>query len=373
MMFRRTFQDDLVDIAATELKKGRLSRRDFLAVCALTGASPLIVDSLLGVGKAHAAVDEIVVANFGGDAIKIYGEAWGEPFTEETGIKVVFDGATPLPGKIKAQVDAKNVVWDVSDGDGFFAPQLGGAYLEPIDYRVVDRKQVRDGWAWEHGIANYSYSLVLAYDKSKVGDDPPKNWVDFFDTKKYPGKRAVWKYMMGGAEAAIMGDGVPMDQVYPLDMGRAIAKVNSLDDDLILWDSGASSQQMFLDGEIVMGCIWNTRASVLQRDTGGRVTWTWNEANYCPGAWVVPKGVRDIETSMRFIASTTAPERQIHLLRMLGNGPSNPQASANLPDDLKPLDPGYEPNNRVQLVRDEIWYAENYDDAVGSWIDGLSG
>lgn len=55
------------------------------------------------------------MANFGGEAVKDFALALAAPFTAETGITVKIDGSGPLPGKIKSQVDARHVIWDVAD------------------------------------------------------------------------------------------------------------------------------------------------------------------------------------------------------------------------------------------------------------------
>ncbi|MFO0996701.1 MAG: ABC transporter substrate-binding protein [Alphaproteobacteria bacterium] len=364
---------DLVEIARRELAAGRIERRDFLKLALWAGVAP----AALGLGpltgrEATAQAKEIVAANFGGDAVKFMGEAWGEPYTKDTGVKVTFDGASPLPGKIKAMVESGKVTWDACDADGFVGAQLGPNVLEPIDYSVVNKSMLRPGWDWKYAMGSYSYSFVLAYDKTKFPNKPP-TYADFFDTKKYPGKRALWKYMMGAVEACLLGDGVPVNKLYPLDMDRAIKKVKTLGKDVIFWSSGAESQQVFLDKEVIMANIWNTRASVLERDTKGRVTWTWNQGMFSPAAWVVPKGNPAGKEVMKWLASTLAPERQIKLLSLLGNGPSNPKASASEPKDMNRLDPGFEANLKLQFPRNEDWYEKNYDAATDKWIDGISG
>jgi putative spermidine/putrescine transport system substrate-binding protein len=372
-MKRQSFQEDLMAIAADEVKAGRLDRRDFLRLTAAAGSLPAL-GVLTGVKPASAQANEIVLSNFGGDAVNGMSEAWGKPFTADTGIPVKVEGGVPLAGKIKAMVESKAVVWDVCDGDGFLCNQLGKqGLLDEVDYTIVDKSKVREGWAWQHGIANYTYSFILAYKKELFPDKPP-TYADFFDTKKYPGKRTMWKYQMGAMEACLLGDGVARDKLYPADLDRAIAKAKTLGDDVIYWESGAESQQMFLDGEVVMGNIWNTRASLLERDTQGKVTWTWNDGLYCPSSFVIPKGHPAAnEAVQKFLASILDPDRQIKLLSLLGNGPTNPAASAKLPPELRRIDPGYPDNVAEQAIRSEDWYEMNYDAAVEKWLDGITG
>ena len=371
--FRPTLsaKQDLVDIAQADLAAGRIERRDFLKFMLSIGALPALGVSSLGAQAAQSNVKEIVVANYGGDAIKYMGAAWGEPYTKDSGIKVIFDGVTPLPGKIKAMVESGKVTWNVCDAELFVGNQLGQDILEPIDYAIVDRAMVRPGWDGKYVVANYVYSFVLAYDRTKFPNKPP-TYADFFDTKKYPGKRTLWKYQMGAAEACLLGDGVALDKLYPLDMERAIKKARSLGKDILYWSSGAESQQMFLDKEVVMGVIWHTRANLLERDTNGRIGWTWQQGMSCPGGWVVPKGNPAGKEAMKFVASTLIPERQIKLLSTMGNGPSNPKSSAMAGKDLNRIDPTFEANRKLQFARNEDWYEKNYDDATDKWIDGIS-
>ena len=369
-----SFNQDFLEIARTDFAAGRLSRRDFLTLSLTVGVAPSIagLSSFLS-SDARADVKELVIANWGGDAVRFMGAALGEPYTSDTGTKVIFDGASPFPGKIKAMVESGKVTWDACDTDLFVGAQLGSqGILEPIDYSIVDKSVLRPGWGQKYAVCTYVYSYVLAYDQTKFPAKPP-TYADFFDTKKYPGKRTLWKYQMGAAEACLLGDGVPVDKLYPLDMGRAIKKAKSLGKDLILWSSAAEAQQMFQDKEVIMGNIWNTRARALERDTNGRVTWTWHQGMYSPDAWVVPKGNPAGKAVMKFLASALIPQRQIKLLSLFGNGPSNPKASEMAPKELNRIDPCFEGNMRLQFARNEEWYEKNYDAAMDQWIDGLSG
>jgi putative spermidine/putrescine transport system substrate-binding protein len=351
-------------------RSGHVSRRRFLEACALLGIAP----AALGLAGTARAAEEIVIANWGGDAERAEGEGWGKPFTADTGIGVKIDGSGPMPGNIRAMVDAKDVKWDVAEIEVFMAIDLGRqGLLEPIDYSIVDKTKVHPGYALEYGVCNYTYSTVITYDTAKVGAEPPRTWVDFFDTKKYPGKRAIWKYGIGSWEAALLGDGVEPGKLYPLDIDRAINSARRLGEDLVYFESGADSQQMLLTGEIVMGALWHTRASVLDRDTKGRVTWTWNQGALSASSWAIPKGAKHVAAAQKFIASTQDPQRQIEVFKIMGNGCANPAASAMLPPALARVDPGREENLKQQILIDQQSYAGNYDAWLNKWLDGISG
>ncbi|WP_075217351.1 ABC transporter substrate-binding protein [Mongoliimonas terrestris] len=363
----RSHRRDMVDLAGELFAKGRIDRRTFLRCLTALGAGAMVAGPA---GRALAADKTITVANFGGDAVKFMGEAWGAPFTAASGVNVVFDGAGPLPGNIKKMVDEKNVIWDVSDGDGFYADQLGKAgYLEPIDYSVVSKDKLHDWMIWEHGVANYAFSYVLAYRKSKY-PTPPTSWADLFDTEKFPGKRTMWKWLGGVPEVCMLGAGKARDAIYPPDMDLIGTQVKALGDDLVLWETGGQSQQLFLDGEVDIGAIWNTRASVLERDSGGDIGWIWTDHVLATGCWLVPKGAPDVATSMRFIASSQSAEQQIMLLETLGNGPANPAADALLTAEQKRINPMSHLDK--SFIVNTPWYAEHYDDLLTEWLDLIS-
>ncbi len=362
-MVKDAFLRDSIGRAQALHASGRIDRRTFLAAMAALGA--------VSAAPAIRAQDKaLTIANFGGDAVDAFTQAWTAPFAASSGAEVTIDGAGPLPGAIKKMVEEKNVIWDVSDGDGFYAFQLGReGLLETIDYSVVKKDDLFPWNAYEHGVGNYVYSYVLVYRKSKY-PEPPTGWADFLNLEKFPGKRTLWKWFAGAPEPLLLGMGVPKDQIYPIDMDKVVAAAKGLGDNLILWDSGGSSQQLFLDGEVDMGAIWHTRATVLERDTGGDVTWTWNDHILSPGAWVIPKGGRDPALAQSFIASTQDPQRQIKLLELLGNGPANPKAIPLLTEAQRRLNPTSHLD--LALIRDEEWYATQYDAALGVWLDAIA-
>merc|ERR1712034_57153 len=109
-------------------------------------------------------------------------EAFGQPFTEESGIRVLYDGSGPTEGAITAQALGRK------------------GMMEPIDYDIVDPAKQREGFGWEYSSSAYFYSYVIAYDATKF-DTPPTSIADFFDTEKFPGKRSMYKWGAGMWEA----------------------------------------------------------------------------------------------------------------------------------------------------------------------------
>jgi putative spermidine/putrescine transport system substrate-binding protein len=366
-MSQQRFSQDAALIALAKFKAGNIGRRDFITALAGLG-----LVAALKPGMASAAANEVVVCNWGGAALEAFQKAYGEPFTAKSGIEVVIDGAGPEIGAIRAMVDSKNVTWDATDGGMTDAVVLGkGGYVEPIDYTIVDKSLVGEGLAAEFGICNYTYSNVLAYDTKKVGDNPPTSWVDFFDTAKYPGKRTMCKWIQGQLEAVLLADGVKPEEIYPLDVDRAFKKLEPLLPDLIFWENGAQSQQLFRDGEVVMGNIWHTRANLLRKENP-QYTWTWNQNLMFASAWSVPKGNPAGKKVFDFINSSMDPEGQITLLRIMGNGPSNPKALALMTEDDKAVYSLAPENAKTGLRISSQYYAANEAELQNKFLDFIS-
>nr|WP_316650532.1 ABC transporter substrate-binding protein [uncultured Gellertiella sp.] len=366
------FEQECLEILSGKADSGEISRRKFTQLAAvLLAGLPLALKAR----GALAAANELVLVNWGGDAGKAYDAAYGAAFARETGITVKEDGSGPTEGAIEAQVKSGKPSWDLVDADPFSAQSLGKkGLMEPIDYTVVDKKKMRDGFGWEYAASTYFFSYVIAYDSSKFGDKVPTGMADFFDVEKFPGKRALYKWGAAMWEAALLADGVAADKLYPLDLDRAHKKIASLKDHVVsYWGGGAESQSVLLNGEASMALIWSTRASLIEKDSGGQIKFVWDQGLISPGALAVLKGnPGGKEAAMKFIAAAQDPAKQLVMFDMLGQGPANPAADALLPPEkarINPVDPA---NMKKQIALDMGWYETNYGAALDAYTKIIS-
>ncbi len=360
-------------IAGRTPQERGISRRRFTQMAALlVGAAPVA----LRVPGAFAQSGDLVFVNWGGDASTAYDAAYGKPFQEATGVVVKQDGSGPTEGAILAQATSGNPTWDIVDIDPFSAITLGKQnMLEPIDYAVVDKNKMRPGFGWDYAASSYFFSYIIAYDAEKYGDQAPTGMADFFDVEKFPGKRSMYKWGSGMWEAALLADGVAPDKLYPLDLPRAHAKIAAFKDNVVsYWGGGAESQSVLLNGDASMALIWSTRASLIEKDSGGRIKFIWDQGLISPGAMAVLKGnPGGKDNAMKFIASAQEPERQLVMFQMLGQGPANPATDALIPADQKGINPVDSANMAKQIPLDMEWYAENYSAALDEYTKIISG
>lgn len=363
----KAFMKDAATRAAIAFKNGKLDRRSFLMLCGLAGIASLAVSS----GDAEAAANEIVMWNWGGESEKCHGDAIGKPFTAATGVPLKFDTSGPLQGKIKEMVDSGKVTADICDADGFDAIALGkSGHLEAIDYTIVNKAQIKEGFAWEFGVCVIFYGYAFMYDTQAFGSNPPGNWADFFDTTKFPGKRSLYKWANGAIEGALMADGVPKDKVYPCDVPRALEKIKAIKADSIYWGSGSEAHDMIVNGEVALGMIWQNRGKAIEERTNGRYKLVTNEAIAMPGAYIIPRGnPAGRENAMKFIAQGLQVESQLAILDCLGMTPSNPEAYAKIPDAMQPYAITSTMNIDKVLFNDPVWWADHGGDAVNAFLD----
>ena len=181
---------------------------------------------------------EVRIATFGGTMQETQQKAYFEPFEKITGIKVrAFPGSDPT--KIKAMVDTGNVEWDMAQlsRGSIMNLQKRGDYFEKIDYDIVD-PGVEKQYRFEYGLEMLVWAQVLAYRTDAFKGAAPTSWADFWDTKKFPGDRAMFGTSSGGwpeMEFALMAAGVAPDQLYPLDVDKALASYGKIKKDVVKW------------------------------------------------------------------------------------------------------------------------------------------
>jgi putative spermidine/putrescine transport system substrate-binding protein len=356
---------DTISAMAERSGRSALDRRRFLAGLAALGLLP-------DAAQAQGA-RQVVLANWGGDSIRHFQTIFGEPFTRETGTRVVIDGSGPAAGRIRAMVEARRVTWDVCDSSVANSVILGRQNLvQKMDYGRVDRAAVFPEFTYEYCVAAYLFSNVLTWDTSKFGGRAPQSWADFWNVRDFPGRRTMRRDLQGAFEIALLADGVPMNQLYPLDERRAMAKLREIKPHTIFWSSAADSQTLLREGEVTMGCLWSTRASQVGRDTRGRIRFTLNQGQIIPGVWVVPTDNPGGPLAFDFIRSMQNPERQAALFRAWDLAPANPAGGALIPADLAEVNLASEANRQRQFPIDAQWYIDNQERLQPIFLDLIS-
>jgi len=274
----------------------------------------------------------LTFSSFGGVYQKAQRDGWLTPYSALTGVTFQ-ESEDSSNATIKAQVESGNVEWDLVDVGNDFGLEANKDLLEPLDYTLIDKTQILDGFASDYRVGDITYGVALAYNTAKTGGVTPAGWADFFDTTKIPGKRGFWKYSTGGVlEFALMADGVAPKDLYAggqLDIPRALKKLDTIKNDIVWWNSGAESQDLIGSGEVAMSMIWNGRGYSAKHTDGKPVEIQWNQQILTADYFVVPKGTPNKQVAMEFIAWALCANNNAAVSDSIPYGPTNKNSTPN--------------------------------------------
>ncbi len=341
----------------TERSRRALSRRQALAA-ALAATAALAAPAI----RARADAKKLVFATWGGSWEKAMRHAWFDPFTKKTGIEVATAGGNTY-GKFRAMVEAGNVEWDVVEVNPDF--QWIGAkanLLEKLDFKTIDTGKVMKGanLVTDYSVPEVLWSRVRFHNtKAFAGDAYPKDWVEAWDAKRFPGKRTfASKANSGTLEAALIADGVPMDKLYPLDVERALKSLSRIRDSIVWGETNAQLEQFMTDGQAVTGLVPDGRAlSVIEH--GAPVVIDYGQSMMTWSTMVVPRGAPNREAAMRFLDYALSPEAQAAIALDYTYGPVTPDAYKLLPPERAKILSGGPQQAGKYFLADEKWWGEN--------------
>ena len=301
-----------------------------------------------------------MVCTWGGLYQKAHEAAFARPFEKETGATIRYV-TQPSSAKIKAQVESGNIEWDVVDTQGHqFYRGVRENLFEPLDYRVIDKTNIHPGVVHSHGIGAIFYAMVIGYSlKTYTRENHPRTWVDFYDLKKYPGRRSLSTFVYRTLENALLADGVAPDKLYPLDIDRALRKMGTIKDRVVWWSTGPQSSDILARGDADASEITNGNL-VFAQQKGGNVEIEWDgPALLCADMWCVLRGTKKKDLAMKYIAFATSAEPQATFATKEPYGPVNTKAYDMIPEKVArelPSVPGRV--EKLVLVSDQ-WWGEN--------------
>ncbi len=348
------------------------SRRRFLTLSGAALAAPFVI-----AGPAKAA-GQVIVRTPGGTYDDIMRRNVYDPFTRETGITVTPVAATVA--KLLAMFKANNVELDLIDtGDGPLVTLERMGALAPIDYGSwtwTKPEDVSAEYRFSTRVANFVYATVLGFSKEAFPDGKhPKSWAEFWDTGKFPGPRMLADMATGhpNLEFALLADGVPRDQLYPLDLDRAFKSLSRLRPQIRkFWDTGALSAQMLSDKEVVAGSIWNGRLQVLI-DKGAPLSMDWNENMIQVQALSVFKGSPNAVHAQKLIDFMMQPQVQAKYSVELQYGPTNQRAFESIPAQHLERMPGGPKTKPIGFIQDIPWWESNRERVNRQWSRWILG
>jgi putative spermidine/putrescine transport system substrate-binding protein len=312
-----------------------------------------------------AAADQLTVISFGRADRAALAAAYIDPFAKVRGIAVQslsYDGQVT---ELTQMVSSGATVWDVMQVESRTLQQgCQQGLFEKLDpARVPPAADLIPGALSECGVGIFTWAQTLAY--SDQLREAPQSWADFWDLRRFPGKRGLRRSAKYTLEIALMADGVEPKNVYATlsteaGVARAFRKLEQIRKDTVWWEAAPQPSELIAAGIVNMSSgysLWFDPDQERNRHT--RIVW--RQSLYDIDSWAIPKGTHKRDEAYRFIAFASSPERQKVLSEQLNYGPTNRSAVELLPARLAGSLPSSTPNLKGALRIDTTFWIEHGD------------
>jgi putative spermidine/putrescine transport system substrate-binding protein len=354
-------------------------------VAGVAFAAPAVTEEL---PPCDNCADSMTIVSWGGAYSKSQLKAYHEPYQALTGITIVNDeSSNEAVAKLRAMNEANNITWDLVDVEGPDAVRLcdeglampinADELLAPAPDGTPASEDFGDSLISDCFIPQIVFSTTFGYrtDVAAWNGAVPTSVCDVFDTEKFPGKRSLEKRPKKNIEWALLCDGVAKADLYDVmatDEGidRALAKLDTIKDDVIWWSAGADTPQLLADGEIVMGSTYNGRLFSVIEEQHQPVAMLWDYQVFDFDGWIIPAGLPEdrLNRVKHYLRFATDTQRLADQAKYISYGPARASSAplvgkhAELGIEMAPHMPTDPANMKNILVNNIDWWADYSDD-----------
>lgn len=339
----------------------------------------IVSTSLLSLSASGQGDRAITVVSWGGSYARASVNAYHKRFEAETGIKIKLEEYSGGLAQVRTQVESGNVAWDVVDmeaGDVLLGcdegllEEIDIASMPPSDDGVPAKKDFDSHYILDCSVPSLTYATVVAYNRERLKSNPT-SLADFFDLKRFPGRRGMRRHPLSTLEFALYADGVPADKIYETlstskGVDRAFAKLDTIKSQVIWWETGAQPPQMLADGEVVMSTAFNGRifnAQILEKQP---LEILWDGQLQAAGYQTIVAGTPRMELARKFVAFATSTQALANLTGYISYGPLRASSQALVDKHFETgtkMKPHLPTNHSATaVIENPEWWADNLDD-----------
>ncbi len=359
-------------------------RKTLMVTTALTVAA--------GGAFAQEMADSMTIVSWGGAYQNSQQKAYAEPYVEmHPEVSVTWDeSSNEAVAKLRAMNEAGNITWDLVDvvaadairlcDEGLAMEYDPEELLAPGDDGSSAEDDFGDLIVSDCYIPQIVYSTTFGYRTDMVpeGVEAPNDICDVFDLETYPGQRALEKRPINNMEWALLCDGVAKDEVYDVletaeGQDQALAKLDTIKDQVIWWSAGADTPQLLADGEVFMGSTYNGRLYSLIEEQDQPVAMMWDAQVFDLDGWIIPTGLPEdrLARVKDFVRYATDTQRLADQANYIAYGPARTSSAPLVPEEMKqhmPTDPANAENTFVYNYSFWADYRDDIDAKFQSWL-----
>lgn len=346
-----------------------------------------------------AMADDMTIVSWGGAYSKSQLKAYHEPYmANNAGVNIINDeSSAEAVAKLRAMSEAGNITWDVVDVVAADAIRLcdEGLAMEIDPAKHLAKAPDGTSAADDFGdlivsscfIPQIVYSTTFGYRTDVAGwnGKEPADVCAVFDLENFPGKRSLEKRPINNMEWALLCDGVAKDKIYDVlstDEGvdQALAKLDTIKDNVVWWSAGAETPQRLADGEVVIGSTYNGRLFALIEEQKQPIKMLWDAQVFDLDGWIIPAGLSEErkKRALDYIFFATDTQRLADQAKYISYGPARKSSAplvgkhADLGIDMAPHMPTDPENAKNTFLYNYEWWADNRDDLDAKFQAWLS-
>ena len=341
---------------------------------------------------------EVTIASWGGAYTDSQIKGYKNTYTKPSSIKFVnYSGGF---AELRSQLESGNVKWDIIDvlpndaiigcDEGLFE-DISSKYSKfpkgPNNTSVIEDMQLT-GIPYNLSdccVPQIFWSYVVFYDPDAFSGIKPTTVADFFNVKKFPGKRGVHTWATGLVQMALMADGVDKEDVYRVlgtqkGQNRAFNTLNKIKNNVEFWSAGSKPLKLVKNGEVVMSIAYNGRIGAAVLHEGENFEYIWDSQVLEQEFLCLVAGSKNRKQALDFLQHASSPQSLAEQARYITYGPMR----ASSVDIIAGNEPWFHngknvydhiPNTperlAVSLMADPNWWHDNgweIDERYAAWM-----
>jgi putative spermidine/putrescine transport system substrate-binding protein len=320
-----------------------------------------------------SAERELTIVGWGGSSQAAHRQAYWTSFSQQTGIPLhedVWNGGIDI---VRSKVRSGHPDWDIVQVEvEELALGCAEGLFVPLDWEALGgRASYLDMTVHECGVGAMVWSELFGYDGSRIhADDPygePKSWADFWDLRRFPGRRGMRRSPKYTLEVALLADGVSPQDVYallatPRGVDRAFRKLDQLKPAITWLTNIAEVPDLLASGQVAMSMATPGRLLLENQEKGRNFKVVWDGNVYAVDFWAILAGSPFQHQAMDLVRYMKRPENEARLPLYIATGISNKNAIAALDPALTRDTPANPDNLRHALKLDSRFWVQHSGD-----------